>query len=55
MLINHKNFRFTQIPDKTDDMIFLKIQKPCFWATFYHFWSFSPYGDFFQKFRLCHI
>ena len=25
MLMNHKNFRFTQIPDKTNDMIFLKI------------------------------
>ena len=31
MLMNHKNFRFTQIPDKTNDMIFLKSpQKPCF-------------------------
>ena len=27
MLMNHKNFRFTQIPDKTNDMIFLKSPK----------------------------
>ena len=26
MLMNHKNFRFTQIPDKTNDMIFQKPQ-----------------------------
>ena len=44
MLMNHKNFRFTQIPDKTK-----KVQKPCFWAIFDHFWSFLPDGDFFQK------
>ena len=24
MSVNHKNFRFTQIPDETNDMIFLK-------------------------------
>ena len=24
MSMNHTNFRFTQIPDKTNDMIFLK-------------------------------
>ena len=30
MSMNHKNFHFTQIPDKTNDIIFLKVQKPCF-------------------------
>ena len=25
-----------------------------FWATFDHFWSFLPDGDFFQKIRLSH-
>ena len=30
MLMNHKNFRFTQIPDKTNDMIFLKSLKTMF-------------------------
>ena len=53
MLMNHKNFYFTQIPDKTNDVIFLKIskkvQKPCFGAIFDHFWSFLPDGDFSQK------
>ena len=27
MLMNHKNFRLTQITDKTDDVVFLKSQK----------------------------
>ena len=38
MLMNHKNFYFTQIPDKTKDMIFLKSPKTLFWG---HFWPFS--------------
>ena len=37
MLMNHKNFRFTQSPDKTNDMIFLKSPKTLFWG---HFWPF---------------
>ena len=48
MLINHKNFHFTQIPDKTSDMIFLKSPKTLFWAIFDHFWSFLPNGDYGQ-------
>ena len=35
MLMNHKNF--TQISNKTNNEIFLKIQKPCFWAIFDYF------------------
>ena len=37
MLINHKNFHLTQIPDKTDDAIFLKSPKTLFLV---HFWPF---------------
>ena len=37
MLINHKKFHFTQISDKTNDMIFLKIPKTVFLG---HFWPF---------------
>ena len=51
MLMNHKNFDFTQIPDKTNDMIFLKSPKTMFLG---HFWQFLPDGDFFQKIQLCH-
>ena len=40
MLINHKNFHLTQIPDKNNDAIFLKSQKTLFWGIFDHFWSF---------------
>ena len=54
MLMNHKNFHFTQIPDKTNDIIFLKSPKPCFWAIFDNFRSFLPDGDFFQKIQLSH-
>ena len=50
MLMNHKNIHFTQIPDKTNDMIFLKSLKTMFWAIFDQFWSFLPDGDFFKKF-----
>ena len=51
MLMNHKNFHFTQIPDKTNDMIFLKSPKTMFLG---HFWPFLPDRDFFQKIQLCH-
>ena len=51
MLMNHKNFDFTQIPDKTNDVIFLKSPKT---MSFGHFWPFLPGGDFFQKIQLCH-
>ena len=37
MLMNHKNFHFTQIPDKTNDVIFLKSPKTMFLG---HFWPF---------------
>ena len=46
MLMNHKNFDFTQIPDKTNIVIFLKSHKTMFLG---HFWQFSPNGDFFPK------
>ena len=34
MLMNYKNFHFTQIPDKTNDVIFLKVQKTMFLGIF---------------------
>ena len=49
MLMNHRNFHFTQIPDKTIDVIFLKSPETMFWAILDHFWSFLPNGDFFKK------
>ena len=42
MLKDHKNFRFTPIPDKANDFIFLKILKNVFDIFF------------FQKKLLCH-
>ena len=51
MLINHKNFDFTQIPDKDNDMIFLKSPKTMFLG---HFGPFLPNADVFQKIQLCH-
>ena len=41
MLMNRKNFHFTQIPDTTNDVIFLKSSKD-------HFWLFLPNGDLFH-------
>ena len=49
--MNHKNFHFSQIPDKTNDVIFLKSPKAMFLG---HFWPFLPDGYFFQKIRLPH-
>ena len=43
MLMNHKDFHFTQIPDKTNDMIFLESPKTM--GHFGHFWSFLPNGQ----------
>ena len=51
MLMNNKNFHFTQIPDKINDMIFLKSPKIMFLG---HFGPFLPNADVFQKIQLCH-
>ena len=37
MLMNHKNFHFTQIPAKTNDVMFFKSPKMLFLG---HFWPF---------------
>ena len=48
MLMNHKNFRFTQIPDKTNDTIFLNKSKNLDFGPFWPFliifsqWGFFP-------------
>ena len=49
MLMNHRNFDFTQIPDKTNDVIFLKRPITMFLA---HFWPFLADGNFFQNIQL---
>ena len=51
MSMNHKNFDFTQIPDKTNDVIFFKSPKTMFLG---HFWPFLHNGIFFQKIQLFH-
>ena len=49
MLTNDKNFRFKQIPDKTDEMIFLKSPKNLFLGLLWPFlFIFST------KIQLCH-
>ena len=56
MLMNHKNFHFTQIPDKTNDVIFLKSPKTMFLG---HFWPFlvifAQWGFFPKNPALSHI
>ena len=56
MLMNYKNFHFTQIPDKTNDVIFLKSPKTMFLG---HFWSFlvifARWGFFPKNPALSHI
>ena len=46
--MNHSNFDFTQIPDKTNDMIVLKSPKS------HVLGPFLPDGDFFEEIQLCH-
>ena len=46
MLLNHKNFDFTEIPDKTNDVSFLNSPKTMILG---HFLPFLPDGDFFPK------
>ena len=46
MLMKHKNFHFTQIPGRNNDVIFLKSSKTMFLD---NFWPFLPYEDSFQK------
>ena len=54
MLMNHRNFHFTQIPDKTNDVFFfLKCPKTMFWAIFDHFGHFCPMRIFSKK-SSCH-
>ena len=49
MLMNHKNFRFTQIPDKTNDMIFSKSPKTLFLGHFWPFLVIFAWWGFFPK------
>ena len=55
MLRNHKNFHFTQIPEKTNDVIFLS-PKTMFVG---HFWTFlvvsARWGFFPKNLALSHI
>ena len=41
ILKNHRDFRFTPIPDKANDLIFKKVKKTLFFGPFWH--------HFFQK------
>ena len=50
MLMNDKNFCFTQLPDKTNDIVFLRSPKTLFWTGFDHFWSFLPNGEFSKRY-----
>ena len=47
MLMNHKNFHFTQITDKANNVIFLKSPKTMFLGHFFD--HFCPMRIFFQK------
>ena len=49
MLMNYKNLHFTQIPDKTNDVIFLKTPKIMFWGHFWPFLVIFARWGFFQK------
>ena len=51
LLMNHENFDITQIPGKTNGMIFLKSSITMFLGLF---WTFLPDGDFFWKIQRCH-
>ena len=46
MLMNHKNFDFTQIPEETNDIIFLKSSKTMFLGHFCSMGIFSQNSSF---------
>ena len=50
MLMNHKNFHFTQIPDKTNDVILLKYPKTMFLGHFWPILVIFALGIFSKKF-----
>ena len=54
MLINHKNFHFRQILDKTNDVIFLKSPKTMFLGHFFPFLVIFPWCGFFLK-KFCSV
>ena len=45
MLMSHKNFHFTQIPDKTNDIIFFKKLKNPVFGHFFLMGIFSKKSD----------
>ena len=47
--MNHRNFHFTQIPDKTNDKVFLNSPETMLLDHFWPFWSFLPNEVFFQN------
>ena len=49
MLMNYKNFHFMQIPDKTNEVIFLKSPKTMFLSHFWLFLVIFAQWGFFQK------
>ena len=49
MLMDHKNFRFTPIPDKTNDLIFLKSPETLFLGHFWLFLVIFAWGGIFPK------
>ena len=49
--MNHKKFNFTQIPDKTNDVISLKSPRTMILG---HIGPFLRDGDFLQKIQRCH-
>ena len=49
MLMNHMNFPFAQIPDKTNNMIFLKSKNAVFGSFLTIFGRFCPIGIFSKK------
>ena len=49
MLMHHKNFHFTLILDKTNDVIFLKSRKTMFWGHFWPFLVIFGWWGFFSK------
>ena len=48
--MNHNKFHFRQIPDKTNDVIFLKMPEAMFLGHFWPFFNiFARWGIFFKK------
>ena len=51
IVMNHRNFHFTQIPEKTNDVIFLKSPETMFSVTYNYIWALNTMLSFRKNYK----